>query len=155
MHTIGISKANIHPANRHEATTTRVRPLYRANSCLLVLRITCHSIKPIEESITSPIVLPSLSHKEQSFIHITLAPVYDATMMVPWNREQLLEIVRSLRINSHTTYSILIISTIQFVYKIVRSLRTICLQWSIEFIKIAHILQVSWRESFHPRHLML
>ena len=129
MHTIGISKANIHPANRHEATTTRVRPLYRADSCLFVLRITCRSIKPVEQSITFPIVLPSLSHKEQSFIHITLAPVYDATMMVPWNREQLLEIVRSLR--------------------------TICLQWSIEFIKIAHILQVSWRESFHPRHLML
>ena len=53
------------------------------------------------------------------------------------------------------TYSMLIISTMQFVYKIVRSLRTICLQWSIEFIKIAHILQVSWRESFHSKYLML
>ncbi len=63
MHTIGISKANIHPANRHEATTTRVRPLYRADSWLFVLRTTSHSIKPVEQSITSPIVLPSLSHK--------------------------------------------------------------------------------------------
>ena len=68
MHTIGISKANIHPANRHEATTTRVRPLYRADSWLFVLRTTSHSIKPVEQSITSPIVLPSLSHKQKNWL---------------------------------------------------------------------------------------
>lgn len=37
----------------------------------------------------------------------------------------------------------------------VRKLLTICSQWSIELIKIAHVLQVGWRESLHPRHFIL
>ena len=44
-------------------------------------------IKPVEKSVTSPIVLPSLSYEEQGFVHIILAFVDDTLMMKPWNKE--------------------------------------------------------------------
>ena len=66
-----------------------------------------------------------------------------------------LQIVSKLLTILKRTCIKLIFNQLQNKTKIVRSLRTICLQWSIEFIKIAHILQVSWRESFHPKYLML
>ena len=54
-------------------------------------------IKPVEKSVTSPIVLPSLSYEEQGFVHIALAFVDDTAMMIPRNEKKHLEIVRSLR----------------------------------------------------------
>ena len=53
-------------------------------------------IKPVEKSVTSPIVLPSLSYEEQGFVHIILAFVDDTAMMVPRNREQQIEIINRL-----------------------------------------------------------
>ena len=44
-------------------------------------------IKPVEKSVTSPIVLPSLSYEEQGFVHIILAFVDDTLMMKPLNKE--------------------------------------------------------------------
>ena len=52
-------------------------------------------VKPVEQNVTPPIVLPSLSYKEQSLIHITLALIYDTTMVVPRNKKKQFEIVRS------------------------------------------------------------
>lgn len=44
-------------------------------------------IKPVEKSVTSPIVLPGLSYEKQGFVHIILAFVDDTLMMKPWNKE--------------------------------------------------------------------
>ena len=56
---------------RQVALYGRERGLEISDSLAIALVLV--SVKPIEKSVTPPIVLPSLSDKEQGFIHITLA----------------------------------------------------------------------------------
>ena len=111
--------------------------------------------KPVEKSITSPIVFPCFSYKEQGFVHIALASWYDSTMMISWYHKQQFEIVSNLPTILVMRCNSLNIWTICIFHEIVGKLPTICNQWSIELIKVAHVLQVGWRKSLYSGHFIL
>lgn len=85
-------------------------------------------IKPVEKSVTSPIVLLSLSYEEQGFVHIALTFIDDTAMMIPRNGKKHLEIVYRLLTILLVDCNLLNINDYCAICEFVRKLRTICQQ---------------------------